>query len=184
MSLKTNGSLPPISLTTSGGVTADERTSAIDFVNRVNLLFEEFDHDKMLTAFHADAVVYHFHGKIQGLAEMRTFFQQDYPYLIPGVTRHATNHIVDRDGDSGVTVRYHEHLIRYAWPQGADQKAPGDRAGTLLENRSDLPSIWLFTHMLDRLRRTQDGEWKISERYLGISTINRKLDPLGPSLVA
>jgi hypothetical protein len=177
MSLLTDGSLPRIIPTTSNNVTADERTSAIDFVNRVNFLFEEFDHDKMLSAFHADAVVYHFHGKIQGHSEMRTFFQDGYPYLIPGVSRHATNHIVDRDGEHGVTVRYHEHLVRYAWPEEAGKKAPGDDAGRLLEGGTDLPSIWLFSHMIDRLRKTDEGEWKISERYLGVSAFNRKLDP-------
>lgn len=29
---------------------------------------------------------------------------------MPGVCRHATNHIVDQDGTDGVTVRYHNLL--------------------------------------------------------------------------
>jgi hypothetical protein len=130
----------------------------------------------MLSAFHADAVVHHFHSKIQGLSEMRTFFQQEYVYLIPGVSRHATNHVVDRDGEHEVTIRYHQHLVRYASPKEG-QKAPGDHAGSLLEHESGLPSIWVFSHVVDRLRQTDQGEWKISERYLGVSAVNRKLDP-------
>jgi hypothetical protein len=177
MSLVKDGALPPIFPKTSNNVTADERTSAIDFVNRVNFLFEEFDHDKMLSAFHTDAVVYHFRGEVRGHSELRTFFEKNYPYLIRGVTRHATNHIVDRDGEHGVTVRYHEHLVRYAWPEDAGKKATGQQAGRLLENESDLPSIWLFSNILDRLKKTNEGEWKIFERYLGLSAFNRKLDP-------
>jgi hypothetical protein len=173
----TDGALPPITPATLNNVTADDRSSAVDFVNRVNFLFEEFDHDKMLGAFHPDAVVYHFHGKIQGLSAMRSFLERDYPYLIPGVSRHATNHIVDRDGESGVAVRYHEHLVRYAWPDKTVQEASENQDPRVLENVGDLPAIWLFTPMLDRLRKTDEGEWKIFERHLGTSSFNRKLDP-------
>ena len=76
----------------------------MDFVNRVNWLFETWDVDAMVEAFLPDGVAYHFHGVIRGQTEMRRFFDHDYPYLIPGVCRHATNHIVDADGDD-VIVR-------------------------------------------------------------------------------
>lgn len=68
-----------MSATISNNVTAAERTGAIDFVSRVNYLLKEFDHDKTLSAFHPDAVAYHFHGTIRGHAEMRKFFEKDYP---------------------------------------------------------------------------------------------------------
>ena len=159
----------------AGRVDDQDHASAIDFVNRVNWLFETWDVDAMVEAFTPNGVAYHFHGVIRGHAEMRRFFEEDYPYLIPGVSRHATNHIVDRDGE-GVIVRYHNLLIRYAAPE----LAPDLGAGKVLDSEDELPAIWIYSPMLDRLRRIDDG-WRIHERYVGGSMANRRLKPRGPS---
>jgi hypothetical protein len=103
MSLLVNGKFPPPSRSTSNDVTAEERITAVDFVNRVNYIFEEFNHDKILDCFLYDCSVYHFHGIIKGRGENRKFMEETYGYLIPGVTRHATNHIVDRDSDGALS---------------------------------------------------------------------------------
>ena len=155
------------------GATVDpaDRVSAIDFVNRVNWWFETWDVEAMVDAFLPDAVAYHFHGTIAGHEQIRSFFAHDYPYLIPGVSRHATNHIVDND-EEGVVVRYQNLLVRYASPQAA--AALG--AGEVIHSAEDLPAIWLYSPMMDRLRRTETG-WKIIERYIGGSTTNSRLDP-------
>lgn len=153
------------------GVDPADRVSAIDFVNRVNWWFETWDVESMLDAFMPDAVAYHFHGTISGHEEMRQFFAHDYPYLIPGVSRHATNHIVDQDED-GVVVRYQNLLVRYASPESAAAL----QAGEVMNSPDDLPGIWLYSPMVDRLRRTDTG-WKITERYIGGSTTNSRLDP-------
>jgi len=152
-------------------VDSADRISAIDFVNRVNWWFETWDVDAMVDAFLPDAVAYHFHGTIDGHEQIRQFFANDYPYLIPGVSRHATNHIVDND-EEGVVVRYHNLLVRYASPQAAAALS----AGEAMHSADDLPGIWLYSPMMDRLRRTQTG-WKIIERYIGGSTVNNRLDP-------
>ncbi|WP_285423817.1 nuclear transport factor 2 family protein [Pseudomonas sp. efr-133-TYG-103a] len=154
-----------------GNVDPADRISAIDFVNRLNWWFETWDVESMLNAFLPDAVAYHFHGTLNGRGEMRQFFERDYPYLIPGVSRHATNHIVDADED-GVVVRYQNLLVRYASPESA--AALGD--GQAIKSPDGLPAIWLYSPMMDRLRRTEDG-WKVFERYIGGSTINPRLDP-------
>lgn len=146
-----------------------DQASAIDFVNRVNWLFETWDVDAMVEAFTPEGIAYHFHGTIRGQTEMRRFFDEDYPYLIPGVSRHATNHIVDADED-GVAVRYHNLLVRYAPVEIAPQLG----AGEVLESDAELPGIWIYSPMLDRLRRV-DGEWRIHERYVGGSMTNRRL---------
>jgi len=158
MSLLVNGKFPPVSAITSSDVTAEERTSAVDFVNRSNLLFEEWDIEKVLSTFLDDSTVFHFHGVIEGREENRKFLTETYPYLISGVTRHATNHIVDRDGEDGVVVRYHEQLFRNVWPTDV-----GSDAGTAGERMDGLPALWLYSPMMDRLRKTDDG-WKIFER--------------------
>ncbi|TDK39227.1 nuclear transport factor 2 family protein [Rhizobium deserti] len=145
--------------------------TAIDFVNRVNWLFETWDVEKMIDAFVPEAVAYHFHGTIRGHDEIRHFFEVDYPYLIPGVGRHATNHIVDKDGD-GVVVRYHNLLVRHANVE--DSRLVG--SGEMMESGDDLPGIWLYSPMRDRLRRTKTG-WKIFERYIGGTTTNKRLSP-------
>lgn len=159
-------------------VDAADRASAVDFVNRVNWLFETWDVEGMINAFTPDAVAYHFHGTISGHAEIRHFFEHDYPYLIPGVSRHATNHIVDADGD-GVQVRYHNLLVRHALPQDA----PALGAGQVMTSYDGLPALWLYSPMRDRLVRTADG-WKIFERYIGGSTTNEALTPADTSAAA
>jgi hypothetical protein len=153
------------------GVDAGDRSSAIDFVNRVNWWFETWDVDAMVDAFLPEGVAYHFHGTISGHKEMRDFFNKDYPYLIPGVSRHATNHIVDSD-ENGVVVRYQNLLVRYA---DIDSLTTED-SGQVRHSANDLPAIWLYSPMMDRLRYTGSG-WKIFERYIGKSTTNTRLNP-------
>jgi hypothetical protein len=148
-----------------------DRASAVDFVNRVNWFFETWDVEAMIDSFFPDAVAYHFHGTISGHAGIRHFFEHDYPYLIPGVSRHATNHIVDPDED-GVVVRYQNLLVRHASPEDAAVLG----AGQVMHSDSGLPAIWLYSPMRDRLRRSGNN-WKIIERYIGGSTTNNALTP-------
>ncbi len=89
----------------------------------------------------------------------------------PGVSRHATNHIVDVDED-GVSVRYQNLLVRHALPEQARNLG----AGQVMESDTGLPSLWIYSPMHDRLRRTPGG-WKIHERYIGGSTTNRAWTP-------
>ena len=169
--LTKSGRFLPIKLSTKDDVSSEERSTAIDFVNRHNLVFEEFNVDNMLSTFLPNAVVYHIHSTIRGHAELRDFLQNHYEIYIHGVRRSATNHVVDRDEDGGVMVRYHESLIRYGWP-GVDTKF----AGRDVAEDDELPAIWFSVPMMDRLRMTDDG-WKIYERYLVAPTSNKNLDP-------
>lgn len=148
-----------------------DRLSAIDFVNRVNWLFDTWDVDALVDAFLPESVTYHWHGTNHGQVETRRFFDETYPYIIPGVSRHATNHIVDPDGD-GVVVRYHNLLTRYAPPEAAPELAKG----MAMNSSDDLPGIWMYSAMIDRLRRSGTG-WKIFERHVGATMVNDRLTP-------
>lgn len=152
-------------------VSAEDRVSAIEFINRVNWFFDAWDVESIVQAFAENSVTYHFHGTNRGRAEVRQFLTEKYPYLIPGVSRHATNHIVDADED-GVVVRYHNLLIRYATPEAA----PTMGFAKALESQEDMPGIWLYSVMVDRLRRTPEG-WEIFERHVGATTTNARLNP-------
>lgn len=88
-----------------------------------------------MQAFTSDSVTYHFHGTISGPEASKHFIEVEYPYLIPGVSRQAINHIVVADGE-GMTVRYHNLLIRYA----DVEIAPDLGAGKVLE-QPGLPAI-------------------------------------------
>ena len=90
-----------------------DRVTAIDFINRVNWIFDAWDIDAMVEAFLPDSVTHHTHGIVRGRIETRRFFQEQYPYTVPGVSRHATNPIVDPD-DDGVIFRYRNLLVRYS----------------------------------------------------------------------
>ncbi|KAJ5294969.1 hypothetical protein N7508_009790 [Penicillium antarcticum] len=172
MSFIPNGHFPPINPSTSNNASSEERCTAIDFFNRHNFIFEEWDHEKIISTFLPQADVYHSHGTIRGHEEIRRFFEESYEFFIHGITRSATNHVVDRDEESGVVVRYHETLIRYGWK--------GDDASNVSGHdtiRTDgLPAVWWTGPMTDRLRMTADG-WKIFERYLGAPIRNQALDP-------
>ncbi|KAJ8603943.1 hypothetical protein MRB53_042010 [Persea americana] len=173
--LTASGAFPPIIAISDQSITADERSSAIDFVNRNNFIFEEFDHDKMLSQLMPNAVVRHFHGTMNTRGEHRQFFENTYGYLIPGVARHASNHIVDRDEETGgVIIRYREQLVREAWP--ADLAQSKGKSAIELQSTGDLPQIWISNLMTDRLVKTSMG-WKIHERYLGPATLNPKMHP-------
>lgn len=161
--------LPPVGL--GSDVDPADRASAIDFINRVNWLFDAWDIDAMVEAFLPDCVTYHTHGINRGQAEMRRFFQQMSSYSVAGVSRHATNPIVDCDGD-GVIVRYHNLLIRHASPETSSKMVTGQVGGS----PEDLPAIWVYSAMADRLRRTDNG-WRISERHVGTTSMNDRLRP-------
>jgi hypothetical protein len=141
-----------------GPVDPDVRASAVDYVNRVNWLFETWDLEGAIAAFAPDASVYHFQ--------------------IPGVSRHASNHIVDVEDSGLVAVRYQNLLVRYA----DVEQAPSLDEGQVLDSE-ELPAIWLYSPMLDRLRKTETG-WLIAERYIGGSTTNKRLTPADTSAAA
>ncbi|GKZ30086.1 hypothetical protein AbraIFM66950_007695 [Aspergillus brasiliensis] len=167
----TDKHLPPISFPIRDEVTLEERTTAIEFVNCHNFIFEEFDHAKMIATFLPDAVIYHPHGSVRGLSEMKPFLENVYGFFIPGISHNATNHIVDRDVDGGLIVRYKETLIRYGWT--GDDEAAFDRVE--VPRTDGLPAIWWTGTVIDRLRMADDG-WRVFERYVGRSFRNANLD--------
>jgi hypothetical protein len=149
-----------------------DRVTAIDFINRVNWIFDAWDIDAMVEAFLPDSVTHHTHGIVRGRIETRRFFQEQYPYTVPGVSRHATNPIVDPDDDDGVVVRYHNLLVRYS----AEASSPRIVGGQVVTSPTDMPALWVYSAMTDRLRRT-DGGWRIFERHVGPTSMNDRLTP-------
>ncbi|MDT5169073.1 MAG: hypothetical protein QOD02_2404 [Mycobacterium sp.] len=144
-------SLPSIIL--DSPVDAADRVSAIDFINRVNWLFDAWDIDAMVEAFLPDSVTHHTHGVSRGKAETRRFFQEQSPYVVAGVSRQALNPIVDPDDDDGVIVRYHNLLVRHT----AQATSPRIVAGQVVAGAVDMPELWVYSAMTDRLRRTESG---------------------------
>jgi hypothetical protein len=151
-------------------VDAADRVSAIDFINRVNWLFDARDIDAMVEAFLPDSVMHHTHGVSRGKAETRRFFQEQSPYVVPGVSRQALNPIVDPDDDDGVIVRYHNLLVRHT----AQATSPRIVAGQVVAGAVDMPELWVYSAMTDRLRRTESG-WRIFERRVGPTSMSDQL---------
>ena len=58
----------------------------------------------MISTFLPNAVIHHSHGTISGQKEMTEFFEKIYGFFILGISRSATNHIVDRDEHGGVLL--------------------------------------------------------------------------------
>jgi SnoaL-like domain len=149
-----------------------DRVTAIDFINRVNWIFDACDIDAMVEAFLPDGVTHHTHGIVRGRIETRRFFQEQYPYTVPGVSRHATTPIVDPDDDDGVVIRYHNLLVRYS----AEASSPRIVAGQVVTSPTEMPALWVYSAMTDRLRRP-DGGWRIFERRVGPTSMNDRLTP-------
>jgi hypothetical protein len=160
------------SLALDSPVDTADRVTAIDFINRVNWLFDAWDIDAMVEAFLPDSVTHHTHGIVRGRIETRRFFQEQVPYTVPGISRHATNPIVDADDDDGVIVRYHNLVIRYS----AEASSPRIVGGQVVASPTDMPALWVYSAMTDRLRRT-DGGWRIFERHVGPTSMNDRLTP-------
>ena len=157
--------LPAVVL--DSAVDAGDRVSAIDFINRVNWLFDAWDIDAMVEAFLPDCVTHHTHGVSRGRLETRRFFQEQSPHVMPGVSRQALNPIVDPDDDGGVIVRYHNLLVRHT----AAASPPRIVAGQVITETPDAPEIWIYSVMTDRLRRAGQG-WRILERHVGPTSMN------------
>ncbi|MFD8337933.1 nuclear transport factor 2 family protein [Streptomyces solisilvae] len=166
--------LPPVTRTGKLAVDPADWVSAVDFVNRVNWLFEAYDVKGILDAFLPDASVFHALGVMHGREENIEFLTKHYPAYIPGVSRLAINHIVEPDGD-GVLVRYQNPMVRNVWPKDA----AAHRDGKVFEDAT-LPAIWTNSIVVDRLRRTKDG-WKIFEKHIGGFAQNTSFDPADPS---
>ena len=163
--------LPAVGL--DSGVEPADRASAIDFIHRVNWLFDAWDIDAMVEAFLPDSVTYHTQGTIHGQLETRRFFQEQSPYVVPGISRQALGPIVDPDDDGGVIVRYHNLLVRHAAAQAAPSRIV---AGHVVADAADAPTLWFYSAMMDRLRRTDNG-WRIFERHVGPTSMNDRLSP-------
>ena len=52
-----------------------------------------------------------------------------------------------------------------------------ERAGSALRHLDGAPAPLLWSHMVDRLRKYENEEWKIAERYLGAAAFNIEWDP-------
>lgn len=150
---------------------SDERSSAIDFFNQHKLIFEEFNYEKMINTFLPDAVVYYTHGLVRGHENMKDFLKNKYGFF-SGISRHTPNHVVDRDEDGGLIVRYQEVLVRYGW-EGDDLTAINAQN---IAREDGLPAIWWVGRIIGRLIMMQEG-WKISERHMGAPFRDGKLDP-------
>lgn len=157
-------SLPAVVL--DSAVDPADRVSAIDFINRVNWLFDAWDIDAMVEAFLPDSATFHTHGVSRGKIETRRFFQEQSPHVAPGVSRQALNPIVDPD-DGGVIVRYHNLLVRST----SQAASPRIVSGQVVTGVVEAPEIWIYSAMTDRLRRTEHG-WRIFERYVGPTSMN------------
>lgn len=158
-------SLPAVVL--DSAVDPADRISAIDFINRVNWLFDAWDIDAMLEAFLPDSTTFHTHGVSRGIIETRRLFQDQSPHVMPGVSRQALNPIVDPDGDDGVIVRYHNLLVRNT----ARAATARIVSGQVISGAVDAPEIWIYSAMTDRLRRTPRG-WRIFERHVGPTSMS------------
>ncbi|WP_246650649.1 hypothetical protein [Rhizobium laguerreae] len=92
-------------------INADTRFEAIDFVNRVNFLFDRWQSEELLAAFSDDVIVDHPLGRSAGKEELAAFLKA-YEPITHGVRRHNCNHVVD-----GRAWRRHcRHLLHPAHP--------------------------------------------------------------------
>ena len=91
------------SLPLDSPVDAADKVSAIDFINRVNWLFDAWDIDAMVEAFLPDSVTHHTHGVVRGRIETRRFFQEQIPYTVHGGWRIFERRVGPTSMNDGLT---------------------------------------------------------------------------------
>jgi hypothetical protein len=142
-------------------VDADMRFEAIDFVNRVNFLFDRWEPEALLASFSDDAVVDHPLGRSNGKKELAAFLNA-YEPITRGVRRHNCNHVVETGPGEDFTVTYYILLIRIAPSNRAEKlkTAPME----IMEYDEHLPKVISYAMVTDRLTRTRSGEWLVRHK--------------------
>lgn len=142
-------------------IDADTRFEAIDFVNRVNFLFDRWQPEELLAAFSDDVIVDHPLGRSAGKEELAAFLKA-YEPITHGVRRHNCNHVIDPGPGEDIIVTYYILLIRIA---------PSSEAGKLkaapmeiMEYEEDLPKLISYAMVTDRLGKTNSGEWRVRHK--------------------
>ncbi|NKM00987.1 nuclear transport factor 2 family protein [Rhizobium leguminosarum] len=142
-------------------INADTRSEAIDFVNRVNFLFDRWQSEDLLAAFSDDVIVDHPLGRSAGKEELAAFLKA-YEPITHGVRRHNCNHVVDAGPGDDIVVTYYILLIRIA---------PSSQAGKLktapmeiMEYDEHLPKLISYAMVTDRLTRTETGDWRVRHK--------------------
>ena len=77
----------------NSNVSAQDRTEAIDFVNRLNFAFDHWNIAEMNEAFSENCIVEHPRGRVEGRAAIAKFLDA-YKPLTLGIRRVALNHTV------------------------------------------------------------------------------------------
>jgi hypothetical protein len=142
-------------------IDADTRFEAIDFVNRVNFLFDRWQREELLAAFSDDVIVDHPLGRSAGKEELAAFLKA-YEPITHGVRRHNCNHVIDTGPGEDIIVTYYILLIRIA---------PSSEAGKLkaapmeiMEYEEHLPKLISYAMVTDRLSKTESGGWRVRHK--------------------
>ena len=148
-------------------IDADTRFEAIDFVNRVNFLFDRWQAEDLLAAFSDDVIVDHPLGRSAGKEELATFLKA-YEPITHGVRRHNCNHVIDAGPGEDIIVTYYILLIRIA---------PSSQAGKLKTAPMEimgydeyLPKLISYAMVTDRLTRIAGGDWRV--RYKRVENVS------------
>ena len=147
-------------------VSAEDRCQVIDTVNRLNLAFDIWDIDTMLSVFTEDGVVDHARGEVKGREALRRFYDAYRPLTL-GVRRQAVNHVVDGLPDGTVSVRSYNMLVRVA--------PAADHERVRLEMVSEYecyPAIYIQAVMTDIFRKDPGFGWRICRRLAGQNSVN------------
>jgi hypothetical protein len=151
----------PSSLALGAPVSAQDRSDVIDLVNRLNMAFDIWDLDTMLSLHTDDFTVHHPKGTAQGHDQMVAFYKAYYPLTV-GVRRQHVNHVVTGNADGTITMHSYNLLIRIATPE----RAPAIKGQAVIEAEAGLPAIAMHSVMIDRFRRDPGHGWRFAERHV------------------
>ena len=151
-------------------IDAGVRTEVIDVVNRLNMAFDIWDVETMVEAFTEDCVGYYPRGRAGGHEEVRRFYDGYRPLTI-GVRRQNLNHVVDANEDGTITVVCYNMLVRVV----PAERAEIVRDSMLTQDVTGLPANLMHSKITDRLRRDEDGIWRIMSRHVDQTVVNATL---------
>jgi hypothetical protein len=134
---------------------------AVNFVNRVNFLFDRWEVDKLVSVFTGDVIVDHPLGRSVGRPALAEFLKA-YEPITHGVRRHNCNHVVAYGGDGDVVVSYYILLIRIA--PSADAPRLKVEPMRIMEYDAHFPKLISYAMVTDTLTKLEDGQWRVRHK--------------------
>jgi hypothetical protein len=144
------------------------RTEVIDFINRHNLYFDQWDYEKLADTFTDDAAIDHPIGQASGRSEINKLLK-DYEPITRGVRRENANYVIDVISEGKAIVHYHSILIRVTREEDA---AKARETSGFLRDTTGFPILICHALVTDTVVQDKNANWKVFRKKVEQVVVN------------